>query len=263
MKCPKCGYHSFDHLESCRKCGRDLGEHKARFGLTGVSRPRRPVAVAPPPAIPEPLSGDVTASAEAGAATAFSAEAELPPPAAAGEQPPEEGLPPAAATTAPCAVQPEALPPAAAPLGRRLAATAVDLLVLALILALFAAAAAGALLLRGSREEVAAVEVLLDLSIPCFLLLFTLTFGYFTLFHFLLGQTPGKMLCRLRVEGEDGAGLFLSQAFLRSVGGLLSLAAGGVGYLRIPFDRQGRGWSDLLAGSRVVFAEAPEEEAGE
>ena len=33
MKCPKCGYHSFDYLESCKKCGGDLTEHKDRFGL--------------------------------------------------------------------------------------------------------------------------------------------------------------------------------------------------------------------------------------
>ena len=35
MKCPKCGYHSFDHLDSCKKCGGDLAEHKAKFNLRG------------------------------------------------------------------------------------------------------------------------------------------------------------------------------------------------------------------------------------
>jgi hypothetical protein len=39
MKCPKCGYHSFDHLDSCKKCGQGLAEHKARFNLHGFYAP--------------------------------------------------------------------------------------------------------------------------------------------------------------------------------------------------------------------------------
>lgn len=35
MKCPKCGYHSFEHLDSCRKCNSDLSEHKIKFNLRG------------------------------------------------------------------------------------------------------------------------------------------------------------------------------------------------------------------------------------
>ena len=40
MKCPKCGYHSFDHLDSCKKCGHGLAEHKAKFNLRGLLCPR-------------------------------------------------------------------------------------------------------------------------------------------------------------------------------------------------------------------------------
>lgn len=39
MKCPKCGYNSFDHLESCKKCGQGLTEHKAKFNLRGFFFP--------------------------------------------------------------------------------------------------------------------------------------------------------------------------------------------------------------------------------
>jgi hypothetical protein len=39
MKCPKCGYHSFDHLDSCRKCNSDLSEHKTKFNLRGFFFP--------------------------------------------------------------------------------------------------------------------------------------------------------------------------------------------------------------------------------
>ena len=33
MKCPKCGYVSYDYLDACRKCGRDLIHFKQEIGL--------------------------------------------------------------------------------------------------------------------------------------------------------------------------------------------------------------------------------------
>ncbi len=39
MKCPKCGYHSFDHLDSCKKCSHDLVAHKEKFNLHGFFSP--------------------------------------------------------------------------------------------------------------------------------------------------------------------------------------------------------------------------------
>jgi len=112
------------------------------------------------------------------------------------------------------------------------------------------------------RRLFPALATLFDLAVPYFLVLFALCFSYFTLFHFLTGQTPGKMLFRLRVESITGEPLLFSQAFLRSTGGLFSLLAVGVGYLIAAFNQKGRGWNDLLAGSRMVplFAEEIDEE---
>lgn len=210
MKCPKCGYHSFDHLESCRKCGRDLRPYQARFGVgrTSTGRAETGVTLPAPPA---------------------------PSPAVRAASRPQRGVP------GPCS-------PLPASLRRRVAATLLDLLILALVLATFVAT--GALLLAPGQPL--PLSLLLDWAIPCFLLLFTLVFGYFTLFHFLAGQTPGKMALRLRVESEDGGALLFSQAFLRSVGGLASLLVVGAGYVGLFRDRQRRGWNDRLAGSRVV-----------
>lgn len=97
------------------------------------------------------------------------------------------------------------------------------------------------------------LDTLIDLSVPYFLVLFSLTFGYFTLFHFLAGQTPGKMLTGMRVETSGGESLAFSQAFLRSVGGLLQLLPLGFGYLLLLFSGDGRGWNDRLAGTWVVM----------
>ena len=49
MKCPKCGYHSFDHLDSCKKCGQGLAEHKEKFNLRGFFFPGHKAATEPEP----------------------------------------------------------------------------------------------------------------------------------------------------------------------------------------------------------------------
>ncbi|MBI4377860.1 MAG: hypothetical protein HY578_02055 [Nitrospinae bacterium] len=33
MKCPKCGYVSFEYLDQCKKCGRDLSQFKSSLGV--------------------------------------------------------------------------------------------------------------------------------------------------------------------------------------------------------------------------------------
>jgi hypothetical protein len=48
MKCPKCGYHGFEHLDNCKKCGQDLSEHKAKFSLKGFYSPGQTAIVETP-----------------------------------------------------------------------------------------------------------------------------------------------------------------------------------------------------------------------
>lgn len=153
----------------------------------------------------------------------------------------------AAAEAAEPPLPPSLSPPA--PLAPRLAAALADALVLLAAFALFVSA--GELVAApGEGRYWPAPESVPDLLAPYFLVLFLLCFGYFTLFHFLTGQSVGKMLLRLRVEGEEGAPLLFSQSFLRSSGGVLSLLPGGLGY--VPLFCGGRPWSDRLAGTRVV-----------
>jgi hypothetical protein len=59
MKCPKCGYHSFDHLESCRKCGQDMTDHKAKFNLHGFFHPAQAAVRHEESAAAEDLSPDI------------------------------------------------------------------------------------------------------------------------------------------------------------------------------------------------------------
>jgi len=364
MRCPKCGYHSFDHLESCKKCGGGLAVHRRRFGLGSFFPPGRDGAAAgkkppsdgegaedvadaatdlcalPPegapaegsssalfdsPAVtPLPEAAEVLAldddelfafspaveegsfpsagsahllEAERGSGFPAAEEASRldageggreaqPAGLAVGDDELSESFPDASPGDAEAAalalLHRHALPteegesPAVerarlatverngegrgvlSPIPRRLAAAIVDLLLLSLLCAAFWLAGGLALSADGAGEPLFDPSSLLEFAIPYFLLFFFVTFGYFTLFHYLTGQTPGKMLLRLRVEGKDGAPLLFSQAFLRSVGGLLSLLVAGAGFWRIFFDGERRGWNDHLAGSRVVPADFPE-----
>ncbi len=137
------------------------------------------------------------------------------------------------------------------PLGPCVAAFIFDVVLLVVVGGSFIVAAEAAMSTEKTRLF-PSLDTLIDLSIPYFLVLFFLAFGYFTLFHFLAGQTPGKMLTGLRVEGADGEPLVFSQAFLRSVGGLLQLIPLGLGYLLILTNAERRGWNDRLAGTRVI-----------
>jgi hypothetical protein len=39
MRCPKCGFHSFNYLDSCKKCGGDLTDLKLRCKFQGYVAP--------------------------------------------------------------------------------------------------------------------------------------------------------------------------------------------------------------------------------
>ena len=411
MKCPKCGYNSFDYLDSCKKCGKDLVEFKQRFGIKSVLLPGATAVVATDLAQDSDEASELAAATALGAADVSAAakaaepaddiasgddfgfdfmgesseeedlsfdelfeeapqeddmeesldapktgsgteaadsekndfafdvpeadedleddfgfgedvdapDAELKKPKGSAEGPsdpfdfpesspvveaPVTTIPASASTTADAAVASsggeqrwtdnqgtieeelspesaaaetsfdafdvdpdrprsgseeaaveadnEAAMPAvlSASLGGRFASFVYDAVILLVIGLGFVVAAE----LSMSRETgpLPTMDTLIDLSVPYFLVLFSLTFGYFTLFHFLAGQTPGKMLTSLQVETSDGDPLTFSQAFLRSVGGLLQLLPFGLGYLQILFSGDGRGWNDRLAGTRVV-----------
>ncbi len=141
--------------------------------------------------------------------------------------------------------------PSAPSFGSCIGAFVFDLALLVTVGISFVVAAEAAMS-TGETRLLPSLETLVDLSVPYFLVLFFLAFGYFTLFHFLAGQTPGKMLTGLRVETTEGEPLAFAQAFLRSVGGLLQLLPAGLGYLVILTNSERRGWNDRLAGTQVV-----------
>jgi uncharacterized RDD family membrane protein YckC len=76
--------------------------------------------------------------------------------------------------------------------------------------------------------------------------------AYFTWFHGLTGQTPGKMLLGLRVAQASGEPMTPGVAFLRTVGSLISALFFWLGFLWVAFDGRKQGWHDKIAATVVL-----------
>jgi len=299
MKCSQCGSQSLDDLEPCRQCGQDLLPVPQEGRTIPAILPRSPDqdGAATPPAPPEttlaaPANGILPSGGFFAATTAPREEMDLdleawleaddpplrpshpPPPAALTlvltdatalesssgrlDLAPDNTSETSWSTTA-GAVAEAAEDQGAPALAARLLAGVFDLALLLAAFMLFATA--GEALRQGHWNPIWPDPSLLLNQAGAYGLVFALlAFGYFTLFHYLVGQTPGKMASRLQVESLDGAPLGWPQAVRRSLGGLLCLLPGGMGFLSIVRDGEGRGWNDRLAGSRVAVVAADDEQ---
>jgi uncharacterized RDD family membrane protein YckC len=79
-----------------------------------------------------------------------------------------------------------------------------------------------------------------------------IVFSYFTGFVGWRGQTPGKMLVRLRIVRVNGDEVGNGRAFVRWIGQILGTLLLGIGFLMIAFSRKKQGLHDKLAGTNVV-----------
>ena len=76
-------------------------------------------------------------------------------------------------------------------------------------------------------------------------------FVYSVLFHWLFGQTMGKILLRIRVVAVDGDPLTLGVSVRRVLAWMLSFVIFGLGHLLAAARVDKRALHDLLAGTRV------------
>ena len=130
---------------------------------------------------------------------------------------------------------------------QRLAAFTVDIIAI-----LFLATVAGyAIGIGGITTNLSPErEDFLDTVFGYFIVLF-----YFTLFTGWEGQTPGKMLFRLRVVRVTGEPIGYGRAFLRYIGYHICFMTAGLGFALIAVDRNKRGLHDLIAGTCVIKVE--------
>lgn len=84
---------------------------------------------------------------------------------------------------------------------------------------------------------------------PYFPMLF---FAYSVLFWAWQGTTLGGIVCNLRLARVDGKPIAFVDAVVRGLGGVLSVASLGIGFLWILRDPQQQSWHDKIAGTIVV-----------
>jgi uncharacterized RDD family membrane protein YckC len=80
---------------------------------------------------------------------------------------------------------------------------------------------------------------------------------YFVLFWSGAGQTPGMRLLRLRLLGREGRPPSLGWSVVRAIGTVISIIPLFAGYIPVLFDDRRRGLPDFLAGTVVVYEDAP------
>jgi uncharacterized RDD family membrane protein YckC len=129
----------------------------------------------------------------------------------------------------------------------RIAATIIDLILLA---AIDAAVAYLTLAIGGLTVADLAVVP----KVPFILFLLLLNGGYLITFVAATGQTIGKMATGIKVVGLDVQEVGMAGATLRACGCLVSLLTAGLGYLPAFLSADRRSLQDRLAGTRVVRA---------
>ena len=85
-----------------------------------------------------------------------------------------------------------------------------------------------------------------------------LTFSYFTFFLGRYGQTPGKMICGLKVIRSDGGDVTYTQAALRTLGYYVNRVTLGLGFIWVAIDPRKQGFHDKIARTYVVRPRAAE-----
>lgn len=235
MRCPACGYVSFDHLSACKQCGAEFPRRETRESSVAITTLPAP----PPLRSAEPVPPDATGATEP-----------APEAAAASEEPGSRGDPRDASPGDPPSVDPSTLPSAGFWL--RSMAFLVDTALVAALCGAGGILVWAAAQIGGSFSS--APEAALD-SIETgatALLALLINLGYFTLFVGWGGQTPGKMLLGLRIIRITGKEVGYPRALMRwlaqGVGALLF----GLGFLMIAFSRRKQGLHDKLAGTYVV-----------
>ncbi|MDX2140499.1 MAG: RDD family protein [Chloroflexota bacterium] len=68
------------------------------------------------------------------------------------------------------------------------------------------------------------------------------------------GQTPGKMVMKIRVVKDDGSHLDDTSAVVRYIGYTINSVVFMIGWIWALFDSRGKGWHDLIAGTTVIKA---------
>jgi len=233
MRCPACGYISFGHLLTCKRCGKALPQPPGR-------RPSPPMLIVPP-AGQSPLIRGPNGSPRVGS------------PVGAAES--AVGL---AEPTAPEGIQvplSEAASEASLPKAGfwiRGLAFLVDAILVTVLVWIGGALVQGSVWIGGAFSSAPDPALEWLESAAGMILALLIEAAYFTLTVGHSGQTPGKRLLRLKVIRVNGEAVGFGLAFVRWLAQGISFLALGVGFLMIAFTRNKQGLHDKIAGTLVV-----------
>lgn len=130
----------------------------------------------------------------------------------------------------------------------RAAAFAIDLVIISFIT--YLTIGAGFLLLG---DTALTPTELSRVYLPIFALLFFLASTYFLFLHYYSGRTLGKMAVGIKVISSEGKELGLWESFMRWVGYYISAVFLFAGFIWSVFDRDSQAWHDKIAGTYVVI----------
>ena len=247
MKCPECGYTSFDHLEQCRKCGaglspvpvfRYLYEDELSSGAVidgGTMRERNEVLSMAAPSVSAPgvSQGPLEQQGPPGELEDFfTFEKEI------GEEIASES-----GDSRPRVMEP-------AGLGSRFLAFSIDFM---FTLCVAAAALISAAYLIEETFFPGLGEFVSIWGWIC-LCVYGLATTYFILLPSWCGTTLGNSLAGIRVVTRDGSSAGFRTNLLRWVGWIFSVTAVFLGFALAAFDPQRRTLSDRICGTLVVRA---------
>ena len=224
MHCIHCGYVSFDYLSACPRCGKSL-----------PAIPRYAVASPVPSSQAEPSA--VPSLSPSGVAVQEDIEEEVD----------------WSRLSLPAEVRAASRPVLVyAGFFRRAIALLIDvpflLLLTVLAMALASLAAVGGGTVAGDVTR----EVVLLASGAALAMILVVSLAYHAVCWGQGGQTPGKMLMRVKVVRWDGEEIGYGRAVLRWIGYFLALLPLGLGFLWVLFDSRRRGLHDILAGTCVI-----------
>jgi len=95
-------------------------------------------------------------------------------------------------------------------------------------------------------------ERIFSFLVPFYIFNTIITIVYYTYFHGSTGQTPGKMICRLKVVRLNGEPLGYGKAFLRWIGYIISSFIFCLGFLWAAWDKNKQAWHDKIVGTYVI-----------
>ena len=230
MKCPKCGYNSFDSLNECKRCGARV--EAAGPGVKTV-KPRKRGGAHDDIENFALFDNEEPVLLEEEFVDDYSYHGSSPGPKQSKVDPvndlPESYL-------------------VLASFSRRMIAFILDISVI-LILSFFTIIIG---LLAAGINLTDGIMKLSYILIPVYIILCLLASTFFLFLHAYSGKSFGKLVLGIRVVREDGGKISTSQSFTRWVGYYLSALPVFYGYISAIFDYNLQTWHDKISKTYVV-----------